>query len=238
MSVKKREKPTFWSRYKGPIVFTVCAAAIVYFLIYLVFIKDGIFLVGTDLEKGDWLSFLGAYLSFTGTVIVSMIAVFQSHYYNELNEKKNTARRKNEIQPIFSVKIVAIDIQPDGTVEAFSLYDKSKNAVHKNVKISIENVNKFPIKHVIIFDKYITPLLKCNEVQFVHCAYYDSDDAKKWPSKLAVLSDDYERNGRGIPKWFNINYEDVDGNTMYQSFELKKFEGTLYYSLDSINDIS
>ena len=167
-----------------------------------------------------------------------MIAVFQSHYYNELNEKKNTARRKNEIQPIFSVKIVAIDIQPDGTAEVFSLYDKSKNAVHKNVKISIENVNKFPIKHVIIFDKYITPLLKCNEVQFVHCAYYDSDDAKKWPSKLAVLSDDYERNGRGIPKWFNINYEDVDGNTMYQSFELKKFEGTLYYSLDSINDIS
>lgn len=135
------------------------------------FIEDGIFLVGTDLEKGDWLSFLGAYLSFTGTVIVSMIAVFQSHYYNELNEKKNTARRKNEIQPIFSVKIVAIDIQPDGTVETFSLYDKSKNAVHKNVKISIENVNKFPIKHVIIFDKYITPLLKCNEVQFVHCAY-------------------------------------------------------------------
>ena len=109
------------------------------------FIEDGIFLVGTDLEKGDWLSFLGAYLSFTGTVIVSMIAVFQSHYYNELNEKKNTARRKNEIQPIFSVKIVAIDIQPDGTVETFSLYDKSKNAVHKNVKISIENVNKFHI---------------------------------------------------------------------------------------------
>lgn len=57
MSIKKRKKPTFWLRYKVPIVFTVCAAAIVYFLIYLVFIEDGIFLVGSDLEKGDWLSF-------------------------------------------------------------------------------------------------------------------------------------------------------------------------------------
>ena len=238
MSNKKEKKPTFWSRYKVPIVFTVCAAAIVYFLIYLVFTEDGIFLVGTDLEKSDWLSFLGAYLSFTGTVIVSMIAVFQSRYYSELDEEKNIARRKKEIQPIFSIKIVAIDIQPDGTAEVFSLYDKSKNAVHKNVKISIENVNKFSIKHVFIFDKYITPLLKCNEVQFVHCAYYDSDDAKKWPGKMVVLFDDYERNDQGIPNWFNINYEDVDGNTMCQIFELKKFEGTLYYSLDSINDIS
>lgn len=71
---------------------------------------------------------------------------------------------------IFSIKIVAIDIQLDGTAEAFSLSDKSKNPVHKNAKISVENVNRFPIKHVIIFDKNITPLLKCNEAQFVHCA--------------------------------------------------------------------
>lgn len=90
-----------------------------------------------------------------------MIAIFQSRYYSELNEKKDASSRKKEIQPIFSIKIVAIDIQLDGTAEAFSLSDKSKNPVHKNVKISVENVNRFPIKHVIIFDKYITPLLKC-----------------------------------------------------------------------------
>ena len=166
-----------------------------------------------------------------------MIAIFQSNYYSELSEEKDAARRNKEIQPIFSIKIVAIDIQPDGTTEAFSLSDKSKNSVHKNVKISIENVNRFPIKHVIIYDKYITPLLKCNEVQFVHCAYYDSDDVKKWPSKLTVLTDEYESNDSGVPKCFNINYEDVDGNEMYQSYELKDFNGTLYYSLDSVNDI-
>ena len=238
MSKQKRSnKPTFWSRYKKPIIVIVVAFAIAYILIYLVFKGNGILTAGTDLEKSDWLSFLGAYLSFIGTVIVSMIAIYQSRYYSELNEKNDAASRKKEIQPIFSIKIVAIDIQLDGTVEAFNLSDKSKNPIHKNVKISIENVNRFPIKHVIIFDKYITPLLKCNEVQFVHCAYYDSVDAEKWPSKMAVLTDEYERNDKGVPKWFNINYEDIDGNEMYQSYELKDFDGTLYYALESINDI-
>ena len=156
----------------------------------------------------------------------------------QLNKKKDAASRKKDIQPIFSVNIVAIDVQLDGTAEAFSLSGKGKNPVHKNVKISVENVNRFPIKHVIVFNKYITPLLKYNEVQFVHCAYYGSDDAKKWPNKLAVLTDDeFEHNEQGIPKWFNINYEDVDGNEMYQTFELKDFDGTPYYSLESINDI-
>lgn len=71
---------------------------------------------------------------------------------------------------------------------------------------------------------------------YVHCAYYDSVDAKKWPKQMAVLTDEYERNDQGVPTWFNINYEDVDGNEMFQSFELKNFDGKLYYALNSIND--
>ncbi len=238
MSKRKAKKVTFWSAYKKPIIITVAASAVIYIIVYLAFRWNGILPTGIDLEKSDWLSFLGAYLSFVGTVIVSMIAIFQSRYYSEIAEKKDTASRKKDIQPIFSVNIVAIDVQLNGTAEAFSLSGKGKNPVHKNVKISVENVNRFPIKHVIVFNKYITPLLKCNEVQFVHCAYYGSDDARKWPNKLAVLTDDeFERNEQGVPKWFNINYEDVDGNEMYQTFELKNFDETPYYSLESINDI-
>lgn len=186
MSKQKRKKLTFWSKYKMPIIAIVAFSAIVYVIIYLVFKENGIFPVGTGLEKSDWLSFLGAYLSFIGTVIVSLIAIFQSIYYSELNERKDAENRKKEIQPIFSVKIVSIDMQLDGTAEAFSLYDKATNPIHKNVKISVENVNRFPIKHMIVFDKYITPLLKCNEIQYVHCAYYDSVDAKKWPKQIRL----------------------------------------------------
>ena len=139
MSKQKRKKLTFWSKYKMPIIAIVAFSAIVYVIIYLVFKENGIFPVGTGLEKSDWLSFLGAYLSFIGTVIVSLIAIFQSIYYSELNERKDAENRKKEIQPIFSVKIVSIDMQLDGTAEAFSLYDKATNPIHKNVKISVEN---------------------------------------------------------------------------------------------------
>ena len=89
MSKPKSKKTTFWSKYKTHIIVLVAASVIVYILIYLVFRGNGIFPVGANLEKSDWLSFLGAYLSFIGTVIVSMIAIFQSRYYSELNEKKD-----------------------------------------------------------------------------------------------------------------------------------------------------
>ena len=72
-----------------PIIAIVAFSAIAYVIIYFVFKGNGkgngIFPVGTGLEKSDWLSFLGAYLSFIGTVIISLIAIFQSIYYSELN---------------------------------------------------------------------------------------------------------------------------------------------------------
>ena len=106
MSKQKSKKLTFWSKYKMPIIAIVAFSAIAYVIIYFVFKGNGIFPVGTGLEKSDWLSFLGAYLSFIGTVIISLIAIFQSIYYSELNERKDAESRKKEIQPIFSVKKV------------------------------------------------------------------------------------------------------------------------------------
>lgn len=234
---KGKYKSNFWDKCKIPLIITIIFSIVAYIAIYFIFKGDGFFTVGKDLNKNDWLSFLGAYLSFVGTVIVSLIAILQSHYYTTTDNQKKEEDRQKQIQPIFSIKIVAVDIQLDGTAETFSLSNPSRNTKHKNVKISIENVNNFPIAHLIVFDKYITPLLKCNEIQYVHCAYYDSVDAPKWPKKLVVLTDDYERNEQGIPEWFNVNYEDVDGRSMYQTFELKKFDETLYYSLEGTYEV-
>ena len=93
MSKRKAKKVTFWLAYKKPIIITVAASVVIYIIVYLAFRWNGILPAGTDLEKSDWLSFLGAYLSFVGTVIVSMIAIFQSRYYSELAEKKDAASR-------------------------------------------------------------------------------------------------------------------------------------------------
>lgn len=229
---KKSVNKSFWGKYKMWFFISLIVATILYVIIYLVFRGNGIFYVGDDLAKNDWLSFLGAYLSFTGTIVVSLIAILQSHYYTENEKARRTEEHRKNIQPIFSVRIVAIDKQIDGTAEAFSLSNPELNPKHKNLKISIENANSVPITNVIVCDKYILPLLKGNEQQYVYLAFWDSPDAKAWKDKLIVLTSEHERDEKGIPKWLNINFDDIDGKAMCQSFTLKYFDETPYYSLE------
>ena len=68
------------------------------------------------------------------------------------------------------------------------------------IELSIEKVNNYPIKHIIIFDKYICSLLKSNETKNLQCAYLDSIHAKKWKNHLIIITDEFERNENGIPK--------------------------------------
>lgn len=125
-----------------------------------------------------------------------------------------------------------------GYAEAVSLYDTSKKPKHKNFTIEIENVSLHPIKHVIIFDKYFAQLLKINESKELQCAYEDSPDyTHESKCLIRILRSDYERADNGLPKWFNINYEDIDGNEMYQTFELHEFDGEQYHSLVKTSDV-
>ena len=229
---------SFLLRYKWWIVALTVILIIGYVVIYLCFKGEGFIYVGDDLEKKDWLSFLGAYLSFAGTVIVSLIALFQSRFFVENDKAKLLYDRKKELQPIFSVTIENINSQIPGTAEVFSLYDKSTYPKHKNVVISVENVNKYPVRNVIIFDKYLWQLLKSNDKQTIYVAYSDSPDIKSWKEKLIEINkSEYECTQEGIPKWFNIVYDDIDGNEMFQTFELKEFEGKDYYSLEGIHEV-
>ena len=214
----------FWCGLGGILV-----AVLIYIGIYAAFRGNGLFSTGIDLEKSDWLAFLGSYLSFAGTAVVSGIAIFQTYHYEKLSNQRTNQKRAKEIQPIFSIKIDSMDTMPFGSCEAFNLYDSNTLPKHKNITLQIENVSPYPIKHMIVFDKYIVQLLKSNEVHSLQGAYEDSPD---YDSKniIKVLQSEYERSSEGLPKWFNINYEDVDGNDMFQSFELKSFDGQNYYA--------
>lgn len=233
-----KRSDNFLLRYKWWFIICLLLAFIGFIVIYFSFCGYGFIPTGNELSKSDWLLFLSGYLSFAGTVAVALIATLQSHYYNEQENKRRYSERKKKIQPIFSVKIVGIDNSLNSAVEIFSQHDPSTLLKHKNVRISIKNVNSYPITHVIIFDKYISPLLESGETIDLYCAYWDSIDAERWPDKVLVLTDDIERGEKGCPSWFNIMYEDIDGASMYQAFVLKNFDGVLHYSLDYMEDIS
>ena len=235
---KKQKTPTFFSKYKWWFIVSPIILILMYDCVYLSFKGNGFIPAGIDLEKKDWLAFLGAYLAFAGTVVVSIVATLQTKHFAEIEKEKMNQTRKKELQPIFSVSIDGINRQVAGTAEALNLYDASTYPKHKNVTISIENVSSYPILNVIIFDKYLFQLLKPNEKKTFQVAYSDSPDIQKWKKHLLeILESEYEHTDEGIPKWFNINYDDIDGNEMFQTFELKTFDGTNYYSLEGIYDI-
>lgn len=232
---KKTKQLSFLSEYKLPIFISCAGLVIAYVIIYLDFVWNGFLPAGLDLEKKDWLSFLGSYLSFAGTAIVSLFAIFQSRYFTEQERKRIVDERKKTIQPILSIEIAALNSHIDGTAEVFNPSKPETLPVHRNVTIVIENVGSYPIRNVIVFDKYKWQLLKPNEKKRIQVAYSDSPDAQRWKKYIIEISEsDYEKSDEGIPMWFNVNYDDVDGNEMYQTYVLKKYEGTPYYSLERI----
>jgi len=224
-----KKKESFLSHYKWWIIGSLVIMTIGYIIVYLCFRWDGFLYVGIDLEKSDWLAFLGAYLSFAGTVIVSAIAILQGHYYTVKQKERDEAERKKQIQPIFSIDISSVNTQVGGTAEVFNPSKPETIPQHKNVTLKIENVSDYPIRNVIVFEKYLYQLLKPHDAKTIQIAYSDSPDIKKWKSYLIeVLESEHGRSEKGLPMWININYDDIDGNEMFQTFDLKDFDGTAY----------
>lgn len=237
---KKKAKNTtsFIQEYKWWIIILVGILVVAYVLIYICFLGSGFLPTGVELEKTDWLAFLGTYLSFAGTLIISLIAILQSRFYADGDKKRIEAERKKTVQPILSVNIASVDSQIAGTAESFSLDKPDSIPRHKNVAIEIENAGQFPISNVIIFDKYLWQMLRPNDKKQIQVAYSDSPDAQRWKKYIIeVLEEEYERTESGIPKSFNINYSDIDGNEMFQTFILKEIDETKYYSLDGVYEV-
>lgn len=238
MANSKKKNTMHKISYKRAGIVLTIVFIVVYVLVYIFFVGEGFIPVGGNLTKGDWLSFFGTYLSFVGATLVSVMALAQTHLYAEKQNSRDLVVRKKQIQPIFSIEIVNTDQQLPGTAEAVGLRSSSNFPKHRNVHIRIENVAEYPIRNVIIFDRYYFQLLKPNEPKDIYVVYSDSPDAGTKIAVIArVLESEYERTEQGVPKWFNINYEDVDGNEEFQTFTLENFEGIEYYSLKSTETI-
>lgn len=212
----------------------VVIAVLGYVFIYFCFCGKGWIPAGIGLGKGDWLSFLGAYLSFFGTVAVSIIAVMQTSIYRKEEEERRKKERYESIQPIFVVSIEGTNVSIPGTAEAFNPYDASTFPKHNNVSIAIENMGEYPVMHVCVFEKYAKEVIAAKEKIKMICAYSDSDDARRWGSKNKVVvleESEHERNEDNIPKEINVCFDDIDGNSSYHTFELRKFDERVYYAL-------
>ena len=86
---------------RSTIVGSILAVLLVYIFVYFSFSGEGVIPVGVGLNKNDWLSFLGAYLSFIGTIAVSTVAMVQSYHFTEREDARRKAERHDNIQPIF-----------------------------------------------------------------------------------------------------------------------------------------
>lgn len=111
-SKKATQNHSFFIReYKWWIIIPLSILIVGYVLIYICFLGHGFLPVGMDLEKKDWLAFLGTYLSFAGTLIISLIAILQNRFFVEKEKEHIAADRKKNIQPILSVRIVGTNTQ-------------------------------------------------------------------------------------------------------------------------------
>lgn len=147
-----------------------------------------------------------------------------------LQKEKEDNRIRNN-QPSFVINIDGINTRLPGTGEILSA-DFTGRTRHKNLQFSIEILNDIVARNLIVFDKFLTPALRVGEKCRMVVAYEDSEDVKKWPSKVTkILHSEYE-DTEGLPNWFNICYQDTEGHNMVQSIKLQSYDGKMYYDLD------
>lgn len=203
---------SFVKTYKWILLVTMLLVIVGFIVIYFIFKGKGLIPAGINLQRRDWLAFVGGYLSFAGTLCVSIITVLQTTYYNDKEDYKQAKERINKIRPIFAVD--------------FSGLCKDE----EEFKITISNVGEFPISNVAVNGHYLYQLLPTGKEKEIVFSYSNSEKHK-------LLESEYEKSENGYPKNIIINYEDIDGNSMFQIFEMKLFEGAYYYSLEAIEKV-
>ena len=200
---------------------------IAFWIIYYIFSQTSIIPAGIRLTRADWLSFLGDYLSFAGTAIVSVIALWQTKHYNDLDEQRREEERMHSVQPIFSVNLSKF------TFDCKEEFAAQTPQISVDI-ISIFHAGDYPVSHVIAFNEYQKHLMTKNSSFQLVIAFDDIANKLEAGKSITILTEDaFDRHEKHstLPQYFNINYDDVDGRCMFQTFELKEYDGTIYYSL-------
>lgn len=123
---RKKQRWMFWT-------LLVLATIILYLLVYLCFRGNVGFPVGTNLTKGDWLSFFGNYLCFASSTLLAIVVFQQDRKINDL--------LSSEYDPVLVIKVVEYE----------RLFDDEVNRVNSRF-IVIEKEKQKLLFEQFIFD--------------------------------------------------------------------------------------
>jgi len=144
---------------------------------------------GTGLEKSDWLSFWGSYLSYLGAVILGAIALWQNQSLSEANKRlvelDTIAQFYSEIEP----KYLEIEIQKlDTPLDLMLMMGGSQRL------IGLESSNKteiFGLWHIRLLFKKVRPFTPnlCNIEHLEMCLDNENGEAQKAINRHCATQD-------------------------------------------------
>lgn len=161
---------------------------VLFFVIFLIFrsIKDN------KLNYSDWLTFVGSYLGFAGSVILGYVAIYQNRKLRDDNEKQH----KNAIRPIINFKYRKLSIIEVSKMREYFHYIKIDN------DCIIEHTNLIP-RDIRSLSKKDYDLYKMSSDKSISDKEYNEFESKFQKdfiklSKKYLLIDFYlDNNGNG-----------------------------------------
>lgn len=158
-----------------------------------------------QLNRSDWLQFIGMFLAFSGTVFVGCEAYWLASDRNrELDE-----RRRWEVHPILAVE--AINVNVNATVA--NLQPTIED--YRNAHIRIKNISDYPALNIVFADTLVASALEPTSSIDIVCRWQDSDDfysaSSLNPCVLLDSRPDHKRRSDGFPANVILQYDDIDG---------------------------
>lgn len=123
------------------------------------------------------------------------------------SETEGDQRQQQVTQPIFDLKITALNKQVPGTAEVVNLWNREPLPIHKNAQYKLELCNNAVIRNLKVFGRTIeTGLVKKNIVFSFTVCYMESPDTR-WSKHVFELTRDvYPAGVDGVPKFIILEY--------------------------------